>query len=111
MPLPIIRTKLHRPPIDGAHLHREHLLEKISELDLEVMELVLEKKEVPEGVIKAAIRRICLERSGFPVLMGSAFKRKGVQNLLDAIVDYLPSPADMGGVVGRRGQIVHDGIQ
>ncbi|MGD2091401.1 MAG: elongation factor G [Candidatus Aminicenantes bacterium] len=88
--------------LEEAEMHREHLLEKISELDLEVMELVLDKKEVSQNVIKAAIRRICLERSGFPVLMGSAFKRKGVQNLLDAILDYLPSPADMGGVVGRN---------
>ena len=88
--------------LEEAEMHREHLLEKISELDLEVMELVLDKKEVSQDVIKAAIRRICLERSGFPVLMGSAFKKRGVQNLLDAILDYLPSPADMGGVVGRH---------
>jgi elongation factor G len=88
--------------LEEAEMHREHLLEKISESDLEVMELVLDKKEVSRDVIKAAIRRICLERSGFPVLMGSAFKKKGVQNLLDAILDYLPSPADMGGVVGRH---------
>ena len=88
--------------LEEAEMHREHLLEKISELDLEVMELVLDKKEVSQDVIKAAIRRICLERSGFPVLMGSAFKKKGVQNLLDAILDYLPSPADMGDVAGRH---------
>jgi elongation factor G len=88
--------------LEEAEMHREHLIEKISELDLEVMELVLDKKEVPQDVIKAAIRRICLDLSGFPVLMGSAFKKKGVQNLLDAILDYLPSPADMGGVVGRH---------
>ena len=88
--------------LEEAEIHREHLLEKISELDLEVMELVLDKKDVPRDLIKAAIRRICLERSGFPVLLGSAFKKKAVHNLLDAIVDYLPSPADMGGVVGRN---------
>jgi len=95
--------------LEEAEMHREHLLEKISELDLEVMELVLDKKEVSREVIKAAIRRICLERNGFPVLMGSAFKKRGVQNLLDAILDYLPSPTDMGGVVGRHpktGEIV-----
>jgi elongation factor G len=86
--------------LEEAEVHREHLLERISELDLEVMELVLEKKEVPPEVIKTAVRRICIEQSGFPVVVGSSFKRKGVQNLLDAIVDYLPSPADMGGVKG-----------
>ncbi len=91
-----------REYLEEAEMHREHLLEKISELDLEVMGLVLDKKEVSQDVIKAAIRRICLERGGFPVLMGSAFKKKAVQNLLDAILDYLPSPADMGDVVGRH---------
>jgi elongation factor G len=85
---------------EEAEMHREHLLEKISESDLEVMELVLDKKEVPEPVIKAAIRRICLERDGFPVILGSSFKRKGIQNLLDAIVDYLPSPADREDIKG-----------
>ncbi|MCP5052815.1 MAG: GTP-binding protein, partial [bacterium] len=79
---------------EEAEMHREHLLEKVSELDLEVMELVLEKKDVPQEVLKAGIRRICLEQSGFPVLMGSSFKKKGVQNLLDAIIAYLPSPMD-----------------
>jgi elongation factor G len=86
--------------LEEAEIHREHLLEKISELDLEIMEMVLEKKEVQEELIKAAVRRICIEQSGFPVVMGSSFKRKGVQNLLDAIVNFLPSPADMGGVKG-----------
>jgi elongation factor G len=86
--------------LEEAEIHREHLLEKISEMDLEIMEMVLEKKEVREELIKAAVRRICIEQSGFPVVMGSSFKRKGVQNLLDTIVNYLPSPADMGGVKG-----------
>jgi len=85
---------------EEAELHREHLIEKISELDLEIMELVLDKKEVSEDSIKSAIRRICIEQSGFPVVMGSSFKKKGVQNLLDTIVDYLPSPVDMGEIKG-----------
>jgi len=86
--------------LEEAEIHREHLLEKISESDLEIMEMVLEKKEVSEEAVKAAVRRICIEQSGFPVVIGSSFKRKGVQNLLDAIVNYLPSPADMGGAKG-----------
>jgi len=85
---------------EEAEIHREHLLEKISELDIEMMELTLEKKEISEAAIKAAIRRICLEQTGFPVLLGSSFKRKGIQCLLDAIIDYLPSPADKGDVSG-----------
>jgi elongation factor G len=86
--------------LEEAEMHREHLLEKISELDLEIMELYLEKETISEDVLKAAIRRICLERTGFPVVMGSSFKRKGVQNLLDAIVEYLPSPKDKDDVTG-----------
>jgi len=85
---------------EEAEMHRDHLLEKLSELDLEVMELALEKKPVPEEIIKAAVRRSCLELIAVPVVMGSSFKKKGVQNLLDAIVAYLPSPADYPGVQG-----------
>lgn len=86
--------------LEDAEFHREHLLETISEMDLEVMELVVEKQEVPAETLKAAIRRICLERTGFPVVMGSSFKRKAVHNLLDAVVDYLPSPADREDITG-----------
>lgn len=86
--------------VEEAEMHREHLIETISELDLEMMEKVLEKKDISEECIKSAIRRICLEQSGYPVLLGSSFKKKGVQNLLNAIIDYLPSPVDMGDVKG-----------
>jgi len=60
----------------------------------------VEKRDVPEEILKAAIRRLCLETTAFPVLMGSSFKRKGVHNLLDAVIDYLPSPADVEDVTG-----------
>jgi elongation factor G len=93
-------TDIPQEYLEEAEIHREHLLEKISELDLEAMELFLEKKELPQETIKAAIRRICIEQSAFPVLMGSSFKKKGVQNLLDAIVAYLPSPLDKDDVSG-----------
>lgn len=87
--------------LEESEMHREHLLEKLGELDLEMMELVLEKKEVSEETIKAAIRRVCLDLNAVPVVMGSSFKRKGVQNLLDAIVEYLPSPADKEDITGQ----------
>jgi len=86
---------------EEAELHRESLIERLTELDLEMMELVLEKKEQPsQEQIKAAVRRMCIELQAVPVVMGSAFKKKAIQNLLDAIVDYLPSPADTAAIEG-----------
>jgi elongation factor G len=86
--------------LEEAEVHRENLIEKLTELDLEFMELVLDKKEISEENIKDAVRRICLDLCGVPVVMGSSFKEKAVQNLLDAIVDYLPSPAEKAEIEG-----------
>jgi elongation factor G len=80
---------------EEAEIHREHLIEGLADFDLELMELFLEKKSISEAVIKRAIRKVALELKGVPVVMGSSFKNKAVQNLLDAIVDYLPSPMDV----------------
>ncbi len=85
---------------DEALLHREHLVERLAELDNEVMELFLEKKDVPEAVLKKAVRAATIGLKAVPVLLGSSFRNKGVQNLLDAVVDYLPSPADKADVAG-----------
>ncbi len=85
---------------DEALLHREHLVERLAELDNEVMELFLEKKDVPEAVLKKAVRAATIGLKAVPVLMGSSFRNKGVQNLLDAVVDFLPSPADQADVAG-----------
>ena len=85
---------------DEALLHREHLVERLAEMDNEVMELFLEKKEVPCAILKKAVRRATLNLTAVPVLLGSSFKNKAVQNLLDAVVDYLPSPADKPDVTG-----------
>jgi elongation factor G len=85
---------------DEALLHREHLVERLAELDNEVMELFLEKKDIPESVLKKAVRNATLGLKAVPVLLGSSFKNKAVQNLLDAVVDYLPSPADKADVSG-----------
>ncbi|MCK4764028.1 MAG: elongation factor G [Candidatus Aminicenantes bacterium] len=86
--------------IEEADMHREHLLERLSDFDLELMESVLDKKPLPGDKIKKAIRKACLSLQAVPVVMGSAFKKKGVRNLLDAIVDFLPSPADRPDAVG-----------
>jgi len=86
--------------VDEARVHRELLVERVAEFDLPVMELFVEKKEVPADLLRAAIRRLAIDSKAVPVIMGSSFKNKAVQNLLDAVVDFLPSPLDKGNVSG-----------
>jgi elongation factor G len=83
-----------------AKKHREKLIDSIAEFDDHLMELALEGKEIPIPMLKAAIRRGTLEFKIVPVMCGTAFKNKGVQPLLDAVVDYLPSPLDIPPVQG-----------
>src|SRR5438105_352601 len=85
-----------------AKAAREHLLEEVSHYDDELLELILEEKEVDEEHLKTAIRRATLSTQLTPVLCGSSFKNKGVQPLLDAVIDYLPSPLDVPPVVGTE---------
>jgi elongation factor G len=85
---------------ERAAAAREHLLEEVSHYDDELVELILEEKEVPVDLLKRAIRKATLEIKLTPVLCGSSFKNKGVQPLLDAVVDYLPSPLDVPPVTG-----------
>jgi elongation factor G len=90
-------------PDDYAEAAREwhdRLIETISENDEELMELYLEGTAPSVEQLNAAIRRATIAGSLTPVMCGSAFKNKGVQPMLDAIVDYLPSPMDIPGVVG-----------
>ena len=79
---------------------RAELLDAASNYSDELMELVLEDQEVPVDMLKAAIRAGVLANDLNPVLVGSAYKNKGVQELLDAVVDYLPSPLDVPAVEG-----------
>jgi elongation factor G len=79
---------------------REHLLEEVSHYDDELVELILEEAEIPKDKLKAAIRKATLDIKLTPVFCGSAFKNKGVQPLLDAVLDYLPSPLDVPAVTG-----------
>jgi elongation factor G len=83
-----------------AKKHREKLIDSIAEFDDHLMELALEGKDIPIDMLKKAIRRGTLEFKIVPVLCGTAFKNKGVQPLLDAVVDYLPSPLDIPPVEG-----------
>src|ERR1051326_5045177 len=71
------------------------LVEQISNLDDEVAEAVLEEREVTAELLKAGIRRQTIANKFVPVVGGSAFKNKGVQYLVDAVIDYLPSPLDI----------------
>src|SRR5215469_4931982 len=92
------------PPelLDAAKAARAHLVEACAEQDDHVMQLYLDAKEPSEAELIAALRKGCIARKLFPVLCGSAFKHKGVQPLLDAVVDYLPSPLDVPPVKGTN---------
>ncbi|WP_018659661.1 elongation factor G [Allofustis seminis] len=80
---------------------RENLLEKLSEYDEDFMMKYLEGEEITTDEIKAAIRKATLTVEFFPVLCGSAFKNRGVQPVLDAVIDYLPSPLDVPAIEGH----------
>ena len=79
---------------------REELLDAASNYDDDLMELVLEEEEIPVDMLKAAIRKGVIANELNPVFVGSAYKNKGIQELLDAVVDYLPSPLDIPPVEG-----------
>ena len=85
---------------DEAQAKRDELLDAASNFSDEIMEAVLEEAEIPVDVLKAAIRKGVLEGGINPVFVGSAYKNKGIQELLDAIVDYLPSPLDVKEIDG-----------
>ena len=87
-----------------AQEYRTKMLEAVSDEDDTLLEKYLEGKEITPGEIMAVLRQACLKVSIIPVLCGSSFKNKGVQMLLDAVVNYLPSPSDMneGTVAGHH---------
>ena len=86
--------------METATKWRHDLIEAIAESDEELAELFLEGKEIPDDVLKRALRTATISGSVLPMLCGSAFKNKGVQPLLDAIVDYLPSPIEAKVITG-----------
>ena len=87
---------------DIAAEKRAELLDAAANYDDELMMMVLEDEEIPVDMLKAAIRKGTLANELNPVLVGSAYKNKGVQELLDAVVDYLPSPLDVPAVEGTN---------
>jgi len=86
--------------VEEAHKQREILIERLSEWDERLMEEFIEGKEISELELKRSVRNVTLQLRGTPVLCGAAFRNKGVQPLLDAIIDYLPSPLDFPYVKG-----------
>jgi elongation factor G len=89
---------------ERAEAARAEMVEQISEVDDEVMALFVDGKPVPAPLLRAALRRATVAGKAVPVLLGAAFKNKGVQPLLDAVVDYLPSPLDIPPVTGKDPQ-------
>ncbi len=85
-----------------AEEYRDKLLEAVSDFDEEIMERYLEGEEVPAEKIRAAIRRATVAVEMVPVTCGTSYRNKGVQKLLDAIVDYMPSPLDVPAVEGKN---------
>ncbi len=84
-----------------AQEYREKMIEALADIDDTIMEKYLDKKEISEQEIKSALRKGTLEMKLTPVICGTAFRNKGVQQLLDAVVDYLPSPLDVPPITGK----------
>ncbi|MDP2711058.1 MAG: elongation factor G [Solirubrobacteraceae bacterium] len=97
---------------DAADVARETLLSQLADLDDEIAELYLAEEHVPTPMIKAALRKATLSIAITPVFCGSAFKNKGVQPLLDAVLDYLPSPLEVkpidGHLVDKSGDAIEE---
>ena len=86
--------------LEEAEKWRHHLIEETATYDEHLMEKYLEEKEITVDELKAAIRKGCLDNTFIPTLCGSAFKNKGVQRLLDAVIDFMPSPQDVDAING-----------
>lgn len=88
--------------VEKAEQYRAELVEAVAESSEELMEKYLEEGELTISEIKAGIRQLVIAGEAFPVLCGSAFKNRGVQPMLDAVIEYLPSPLDVPDVVGSN---------
>ncbi|MBR5337022.1 MAG: elongation factor G [Lachnospiraceae bacterium] len=85
---------------DDADLYHDELIEKICELDEELMDMYLEEKEPSIDQLKAALRKATCECQAVPVCCGTAYRNKGVQKLLDAVIEFMPSPVDIPSIKG-----------
>ena len=86
--------------MEMAQEYRTKLLDSVADLDEDIMMMVLEEEEVPADMIRAALRKGTIENKIVPVVCGTSYRNKGVQKLLDAIVDYMPSPVDIPPIKG-----------
>ena len=86
--------------MDLAMEYRTKMLDAVADIDEEIMMMVLEEEEVPEDMIRAALRKGTIDNTIVPVVCGTSYRNKGVQKLLDAIVDYMPSPLDIPAIKG-----------
>ncbi|WP_024626602.1 elongation factor G [Bifidobacterium sp. A11] len=87
---------------DKAEQYHTELLEAVAESDEDLLEKYVGGEEISQQEIRTAVRKMTIEQSAFPVFCGSAFKDKGVQPMLDAVVDYLPSPEDVPAIKGYK---------
>jgi elongation factor G len=94
--------EVHAQLVEEATSHRDRLIERAAELDDQLMISYVEGHPVTAAELKKALRRITLASKGAPVLCGASLRNKGIQPLLDAVVDYLPSPADVPPIVGHH---------
>ena len=88
--------------LDLAQEYRQRMLDSVADLDDDIMMMVLEEEDVPADMIRAAIRKGCIENRCVPVTCGTSYRNKGVQKLLDAIIDYMPSPLDIPAIKGTN---------
>ncbi|MFC0581793.1 elongation factor G [Micrococcoides hystricis] len=87
--------------VERAEQYRAELVEAVAEADEELMEKYLEGEELSIEELKAGIRKLTIASEAYPVLCGSSFKNRGVQPMIDAVIDYLPSPVDVEAMVGH----------
>ena len=87
--------------MDDVVYYREELISAVADFDDELMMAYLDEQEITEEMLKKAIRTATLSVQFFPILCGTAFKNKGVKKMLDAIIDYLPSPVDVAQITGK----------
>ncbi|MFZ9521434.1 MAG: elongation factor G [Silvanigrellaceae bacterium] len=109
---PFEKTSIPADLSDDAHLYRQELIENLADFDDALAEAVLSDADVTPAMIKKALRKAVVGINLVPVFMGTAFKNKGIQPLLNAIVDYLPSPLDVPAVKGVEVEgVVKEGMR
>ena len=97
--------------LELAQEYRTKLVDACADLNDEIMELALEEKPVPQDLIRKTIRQATIDNKMVPVTCGTSYKNKGVQKLLDAIVDYMPSPVDIPAIDGRQRSVLRSRVQ